>query len=183
MQVEETEIAGLLIITPGKVGDDRGFFSETFNGGRLSAHGVTHDWVQDNHVWSRARGVVRGLHFQAPPFAQAKLIRVTRGAIYDVAVDLRAGSPTYGRHVGVELSAENWKQFYIPAGFAHGYCTLSEGVETLYKVSGAWNKGSEGGLRWDDRDLRIDWPLSGTEALLNDRDKSWPPFAAFATPF
>lgn len=183
MQVEKTEIEGLLIITPGKVGDERGFFSETFNSERLSAHGVAHDWVQDNHVWSRVRGALRGLHFQAPPFAQAKLIRVTRGAIYDVAVDLRSGSPTYGRHVGVELSAENWKQLYIPAGFAHGYCTLSDGVETLYKVSGLWNRASEGGLRWDDSDLGIDWPLSGAEALLNDRDKTWPSFAEFVTPF
>lgn len=183
MQVEETEIAGLLIITPTQVRDERGFFSETFNSQRLSAHGVTHDWVQDNHVWSRARGAVRGLHFQAPPFAQAKLIRVTHGAIYDVAVDLRKASPTYGRHVGVELTAQNWKQLYIPPGFAHGYCTLSDDAETLYKVSCVWNKASEGGLRWDDGDLCIEWPLSSAEALLNDRDKAWPSFTEFVTPF
>jgi dTDP-4-dehydrorhamnose 3,5-epimerase len=183
MHVEQTEIYGLLVITPRKVGDDRGFFSETFNAGQLSAHGVASDWVQDNHVWSRARGVVRGLHFQAPPFAQAKLIRVTLGAIYDVVVDLRGGSPTYGRHFGVELSAENWKQLYIPAGFAHGYCTLTESSETLYKVSGVWNSASEAGLRWCDRDLGISWPISQSEALLSERDKTWPSFAEFVTPF
>jgi len=183
MHIEHTEIDGLLVITPRKIGDDRGFFSETFNVAQLSAHGATDSWVQDNHVWSRARGVVRGLHFQAPPFAQAKLIRVTHGAIYDVAVDLRAGSPTYGRHFGVELSAENWKQLLIPTGFAHGYCTLTESAETLYKVSGAWNKASEAGLRWDDRELGISWPISQSEALLSDRDKTWPSFAEFVTPF
>lgn len=183
MHIEQTDIDGLLVITPRKIGDDRGFFSETFNAGQLSEHGVTNDWVQDNHVWSGARGVVRGLHFQTPPFAQAKLIRVTHGAIYDVAVDLRDGSPTYGRHFGVELSAENWKQLLIPAGFAHGYCTLTESAETLYKVSGAWNKASEAGLRWDDRDLGISWPISQSEALLSERDKTWPSFAEFVTPF
>lgn len=183
MHIEQTEIDGLLVITPSKIGDDRGFFSETFIAEQLSAHGATGPWVQDNHVWSRAPGVVRGLHFQAPPFAQAKLIRVTRGAIYDVAVDLRGGSPTYGRHFGVELSAENWKQLLIPAGFAHGYCTLTESAETLYKVSATWNSASEAGLRWDDRDLGISWPISQSEALLSERDKTWPSFAEFVTPF
>jgi len=183
MHIEKTEIDGVLIVTPAKFGDERGFFSETFKSEALSAHGVSHAWVQDNHAFSSERGVVRGLHFQAPPFAQAKLIRVVRGAIYDVAVDIRETSPTYGRHVGIELSEQNWRQLYVPAGFAHGYCTLKERTEVIYKVSAGWNRDAEGGLRWDDPELGITWPVPAGEAVLNARDKAWASLSDFKTPF
>jgi dTDP-4-dehydrorhamnose 3,5-epimerase len=183
MHVEQTEIEGVLKLTPTKAGDERGFFSEVFRRDRLEAFGVTDDWMQDNHALSAARGVMRGLHFQRRPFAQAKLIRVIRGVIFDVAVDIRAGSPTYGRHVGVELSAANWAQLYVPAGFAHGYCTLSENTEVAYKVSAPYSKESEGGLLWDDPELAIAWPIAAAEAICNDRDRSWPRLQEFTTPF
>jgi dTDP-4-dehydrorhamnose 3,5-epimerase len=153
MRVETTAIEGVLKIIPAKLGDERGFFSEVFRRDLLEGAGVADDWIQDNHAFSAARGVVRGLHFQAPPFAQAKLIRVLRGAIYDVAVDIRSGSPTFGRHVAAELSAANWAQLYVPAGFAHGYCTLSDDTEVMYKVSAPYNKQSEGGVLWSDPEM------------------------------
>ncbi|HRE43770.1 MAG TPA: dTDP-4-dehydrorhamnose 3,5-epimerase, partial [Terricaulis sp.] len=136
MQIETTAIADVLILKPKKFGDHRGFFSETFKHAALAEAGVNLNWVQDNHSFSAARGVVRGLHFQREPNPQAKLLRVTRGAILDVAVDIRKASPTYGQHVAVELSAENWSQLYVPVGFAHGFCTLTENTEVLYKVTG-----------------------------------------------
>lgn len=183
MRVETTEIAGVLIVTPAKFGDERGFLSETFKQDALRRAGVQHDWVQENHVFSAARGVVRGLHWQNPPFAQAKLVRAIRGAIYDVAVDLRNDSPSYGSHVGVELSANNWRQLYVPAGFAHGYCTLTGDTEVTYRLSAAWEQAAEAGLRWDDPDLAIAWPIADAEASLNARDLSWPSFGGLASPF
>lgn len=183
MEVLTTDIADVLIIEPAKHGDHRGFFSETFKQSVLAAHGVDLDWVQDNHSFSAARGVVRGLHFQTAPVAQAKLLRVTRGAILDVAVDIRAGSPSYGRHVAVELTAENWRQLYVPVGFAHGFCTLVENTEVLYKVTAPYGPSNEGGLLWSDRDLGIAWPITEAEATLSARDKEWPSLKDFRTPF
>ena len=183
MRIENTSIEGVLKITPSKFGDERGFFSEVFRRDLLESAGVTADWMQDNHAFSASRGVVRGLHFQAPPFAQAKLIRVVRGAIYDVAVDIRVGSTTYGRHVAVELSAANWAQLYVPAGFAHGYCTLSEDTEVTYKVSAPYNKQLEGGLLWSDPELAINWPVSADSATCNERDGAWPTLRDLKAPF
>lgn len=183
MEITRAAIPDVLIIKPKKHGDHRGFFSETFKSAALRAHGVMLDWVQDNHSFSAARGVVRGLHFQRTPKAQAKLLRVTRGAIFDVAVDARKTSPTYGQHVAVELSADNWAQLYVPIGFAHGFCTLTENTEVLYKVSAEYGPAEEGGLLWNDPDLGIDWPISAEHATLSARDLEWPRFRDFVSPF
>jgi len=183
MQIERTDIDGPLILRPKKHGDHRGFFSETFRASALREAGVDVDWVQDNHSFSAARGVVRGLHFQRAPKAQAKLLRVIRGAILDVAVDIRKSSPTYGKHVAVELSAENWTQLYVPVGFAHGFCTLTENAEVLYKVSAEYGPADEGGVLWNDPDLGIDWPIDPEEATLSPRDREWPLFKQLVSPF
>lgn len=183
MQIERAAIPDVLIIRPKKHGDHRGFFSETFRTSALREAGVDLDWVQDNHSFSAARGVVRGLHFQRHPKAQAKLLRVIRGAVFDVAVDIRRGSPTYGRHVAVELSAENWTQIYVPVGFAHGFCTLTENAEVLYKVSAEYGPAEEGGVLWNDPDLGIAWPIAAEEATLSPRDRDWPRFKDFESPF
>lgn len=183
MDIIETAIKDVFIIQPKRHGDARGFFSETFKQEALVDAGIDLTWIQDNHSFSSQRGVVRGLHFQAEPFGQAKLLRVTRGSILDVAVDIRVGSPTYGQNVAVELSADNWRQLLIPIGFAHGFCTLSEETEVIYKVTAGYAPQAEGGLMWDDVDLGIDWPIKETEALLSERDKLWPAFADFSSPF
>jgi dTDP-4-dehydrorhamnose 3,5-epimerase len=183
MQIERAAIPDVLIIRPKKHGDHRGFFSETFRASALREAGVDLDWVQDNHSFSAARGVVRGLHFQRHPKAQAKLLRVIRGAVFDVAVDIRKGSPTYGRHVAVELSAENWAQIYVPVGFAHGFCTLTENAEVLYKVSAEYGPAEEGGVLWNDPDLGIAWPIGAEQATLSPRDLEWPRFKDFDSPF
>lgn len=183
MEIEPTPIADVRIIRPQKHGDHRGFFSETFKKAFLRDVGVDVDWVQDNHSFSANRGVVRGLHFQSPPMAQAKLVRVTRGAVLDVAVDIRKESPTYGRHVAVELSAENWAQLFVPAGFAHGFCTLMENTEVLYKVSAGYGPQQEGGVLWNDPDLAIPWPVSPEEATLAPRDREWPRLKDLVSPF
>ncbi len=183
MRIERAAIPDVLIIRPKKHGDHRGFFSETFRSAALKEAGVDLDWVQDNHSYSQARGVVRALHFQRPPMAQAKLLRVIRGAILDVVVDIRRASPTFGRHVAVELSAENWAQIYVPIGFAHGYCTLTEGCEVLYKVSAEYAPALEGGVLWSDPDLGIDWPIASDEATLSARDHDWPRLKDLVSPF
>lgn len=183
MRIERAAIPDVLIIRPKRHGDHRGFFSETFRSAALEEAGVDLDWVQDNHSYSQARGVVRALHFQRPPMAQAKLLRVVRGAILDVVVDIRKASPTFGRHVAVELSAENWAQIYAPIGFAHGFCTLSEDCEVLYKVSAEYAPAEEGGVLWNDPDLGIDWPITSEEATLSARDRDWPRLRDLASPF
>jgi len=183
MRIERTHIDGVLVITPEKIHDARGYFSVTFRSEALRQAGAGDDWLQDNHVFSAERGVVRALHFQRPPFAQAKVMRVVRGAIYDVAVDIRRASPTYGQHVAVELSAENWKQLIVPVGFAHGYCSLVENTEVVYKVSSHWNGDAEGGVLWSDPDLAIAWPVSPERAICNARDKAWPRLKDLVTPF
>ena len=173
----------VLLIEPVRFGDERGFFSETYSQKVLAAGGFSGAFVQDNHSRSPKRGTVRGLHFQAPPFAQDKLLRVTRGAILDVAVDIRRGSPTYGAAVAVELSAENWRQLLVPKGFAHGFQTLTDDCEVLYKVTDYYAPAAEAGLLWSDPALGIDWPLGTAEAVINARDAAWPALAAFDSPF
>lgn len=174
MIVEELDIPGLRLITPKRHGDSRGFFSEVYNRTAFEESGIHGDFVQDNHSFSSQRGVIRGLHFQSPPHAQGKLVRVTRGAVLDVVVDIRQGSPTFGRHVAVELSADNWKQLWVPPGFAHAFCTLSRDVEFLYKVTDYYAPECDHGLAFDDPDLGIDWPVTSAEAILSDKDRNHP---------
>ena len=174
MVVIETAIPDVKIIEPAKFGDQRGFFSEIFNYEKYKAAGIDLKAVQDNHSLSGPRGTVRGLHFQAPPHAQAKLVRVVRGSVLDVAVDIRRGSPTYGEHVVIELSAKAWNQVYIPKGFAHGFCTLEADTEFLYKVDGYYAPDHDKGLAWDDPALAIDWRVPPSEAVLSDKDRQNP---------
>jgi dTDP-4-dehydrorhamnose 3,5-epimerase len=174
MQILETAIADVKLIKPVRHVDSRGFFSEVFKENELRKHSIDTDFVQDNHSLSVSKGVVRGLHFQIAPFAQAKLLRVTAGSILDVAVDIRGGSPSYGRHVTVVLSATDWNQIFIPEGFAHGYCTLEPNTEVLYKVNTYYSPEHDRGLLWNDPALRIAWPVSADEALVSDRDRKHP---------
>lgn len=181
--VTPLDIPDVLLIEPKRFGDHRGFFSETYSKPDLLAAGIDIEFVQDNHAFSPAKGTVRGLHFQAPPMAQAKLVRVTRGAVWDVAVDIRKGSKTYGRSVGVELSAENWRQLLVPPGFAHGYMCLTDDVEFLYKVSVPYAPETEGGLLWRDAALGLAWPLPVAEGRANARDEALPTLKDLASPF
>lgn len=165
MQVTKLDIEGLFVFEPRVFADDRGAFFESFNAQRFAeATGLAVDFVQDNHSISR-KGVVRGLHYQLPPHAQGKLVRVAVGAAFDVAVDIRQGSPTFGRWAGVTLSAENRKQFWIPAGFAHGFMALEDGTEFLYKTTDFWHGASERAIRWDDPSLAIAWPDAGPPVI------------------
>jgi dTDP-4-dehydrorhamnose 3,5-epimerase len=175
--IEAFEIDGLLLITPKKFGDERGFFSETYNKKLLAEAGIYANFVQDNHSLTVGQGVVRGLHFQTPPHAQGKLVRITRGSALDVAVDIRKGSPTYGKHVAMTLSADDWRQLWIPPGFAHGFCTLEPDTEILYKVTDYYHPESESGLAWDDPDLHIPWPVDPDNVILSDKDKTQPSLA------
>jgi dTDP-4-dehydrorhamnose 3,5-epimerase len=174
MQVLTTAIADIKLIKPVRHTDSRGFFSEVFKECELKKHDININFVQDNHSLSVSKGVVRGLHFQIPPFAQAKLLRVTAGSIIDVAVDIRDGSPSFGRHVAVVLSAADWNQIFIPEGFAHGYCTLDPNTEVIYKVSAHYSLEHDRGLLWNDPALGIAWPVSADEALVSDRDRKHP---------
>jgi dTDP-4-dehydrorhamnose 3,5-epimerase len=183
MQVEATAIPEVKIVTPKKFGDARGFFSEVYSRKAWSEAGLDYDFVQDNHSYSAEVGVIRGLHFQLEPFAQAKLVRVARGRILDVAVDLRAGSPTYGRHVAVELSAANWRQLLVPVGFAHGFCTLVPDTEVLYKVTQIYSPAHDRGLAFDDPALGIDWGIDAARAVLSDKDRRHPRLAELGPQF
>jgi len=174
MEISRAAIADVLILQPKKFEDARGFFAPVYQHSALAEAGVSHGWIQDNQSLSRRKGTVRGLHFQRPPFAQAKLMRVVRGRALDVCVDLRRASPTFGWHVAVELTADNLTQVYIPPGFAHGFCTLTDDVEVLYKVSAEWSHAHEGGLLWDDPAVGIDWPVAKSDAVLVERDRNWP---------
>jgi dTDP-4-dehydrorhamnose 3,5-epimerase len=174
MQVEALAIQDVKLLLPKIFRDERGFFSETYNRQVLAAAGIDRTFVQDNQSLSRSKGVLRGLHFQISPHPQGKLVRVTRGAIFDVAVDIRRGSPSFGQHVSTTLSAENWSQLWIPEGFAHGFCTLEPDTEVIYKVTDFYAPECDRGLAWDDPDLGIAWPLSGTQAILSDKDRSHP---------
>ncbi len=182
IDIHRFAIEGPVLIIPKRFGDARGFFSETYNSDDFAKAGITATFVQDNHSLSAERGTVRGLHFQAPPWAQDKLVRVTRGSILDVVVDIRKGSPTYGRHLSAELSADNWHQLFIPKGFAHGFCTLTTDTEVLYKTSDFWAPEAEGGIRWNDPDLKIAWPdFAGSN--ISAKDREYPLWGVFESPF
>lgn len=183
MKVERCAIPDVLLIEPARHGDARGFFSEVWSRRSLAAHGLDVEFVQDNHAHSAQKGVLRGLHFQRPPSAQGKLVRVARGAILDVAVDIRAGSPTYGQHVAVELSAENWRQLWVPRGFAHGYLTLEPDTEVLYKTDAYYDREADGAIAWDDPAFGIAWPVPAGSVILSDKDRNAPRLADIATPF
>ncbi|MCS6891513.1 MAG: dTDP-4-dehydrorhamnose 3,5-epimerase [Rhodovarius sp.] len=183
MKVTPLAIPDVLLIEPPRFGDARGFFSEVWKRSAFAAAGLAVDFVQDNHSLSREAGVLRGLHFQRPPAAQGKLVRVVRGRILDVAVDIRQGSPSYGRHVAVELSAENWRQLWIPRGFAHGFLTLEPDTEVLYKVDAEYAREHDAAIRWDDPDLAIPWPLPDGGPLLSEKDRNAPRLAEIPPPF
>src|SRR3954471_22379316 len=178
MQLIETEIPAVKILVPKKFGDHRGFFSETFSRKGLKDVGIDVEFVQDNQSLSVEKGVVRGLHYQLPPTAQDKLVRVVRGAILDVAVDIRRGSPTFGKHVTAVISAENWRQIFIPVGFAPGFFTLEPNTEVLYKVSNYYSPKDERGILWNDPALRIDWGISESAAVMSEKDRKYPTLAA-----
>lgn len=182
MHVEDSKLKGVKLITPSRFGDHRGFFAEVYNKRTYAQAGIMSTFVQDNHSLSTQVGTVRGLHFQAPPHAQAKLVRCGRGAIFDVAVDIRRGSPTYGKWVGYELSAESGRQMFIPAGFAHGFATLLPDSEIIYKCSDYYAPNSEGAVCWNDPEIGIDWPLKG-EPVLSEKDAEAPFLADLDTPF
>ncbi|MBA4793689.1 dTDP-4-dehydrorhamnose 3,5-epimerase [Phenylobacterium sp.] len=164
----------VLLITPKRHGDARGWFAETWSRKSLAGAGIDCDFVQDNQAYNAKTGTVRGLHFQTAPHAQAKLVRVLKGAIYDVAVDVRQGSATFGRWVGAKLTAEGGEQLFVPRGFAHGYCTLTDDCELFYKVDGLYAPQCEGGVIWNDPDLAIDWPVAADEAVTSEKDKALP---------
>lgn len=177
MRCVELGIEGVRTVLPQQHGDQRGFFSEVYNKQALAEVGINDGFVQDNHSLSGEKGTVRGLHFQIDPHPVAKLVRVTRGAIWDVVVDLRHGSPTFGQHVAVELSADNWEQIYVPIGCAHGFCTLKPNTEVVYKVTDYWSSEVDKGVLWNDPDLGIEWPVSAEEAVLSEKDQAQPRFA------
>jgi dTDP-4-dehydrorhamnose 3,5-epimerase len=172
--VQPTAIPEVKIIAPGRFSDARGLLSEVYKRSDLAAAGVRFDVAQENHVRSEQAGTVRGLHFQIAPAAQAKLVRAVRGRAFDVAVDLRRSSPTFGHHVGVELTAENWLQLLVPEGFAHGFCTLEPGTELVYKTSHDYAREFERGLLWNDPQLGIEWPVDQSRVLLSDADRTHP---------
>lgn len=183
MLIEETDLPGVLILTPRRFGDDRGFFSETYNRDALRAQGIDITFVQDNHSLSEHAGTVRGLHYQAPPRAQDKLVRCGRGCLFDVAVDIRKGSPTWGRWVGVELTFENGKQLLVPAGFAHGFVTRAPHTEIIYKCSDTYAPDTEGAVRYDDPEVGIDWGLGELEPRLSAKDAVAPLLRDIQSPF
>ncbi len=175
--IRELSLNGVFEVTPKRFGDHRGFFSETWNAAEFATAGLDLPFVQDNHSLSVSAGVLRGLHYQLPPFAQDKLVRVTRGAILDVAVDIRRGSPAFGRWLALEVSAEKWNQILVPRGFAHGFVTLEDNTEVLYKVTAPWSQQHERSIRFDDPALAIDWRRPASEIVLSDKDRAAPLFA------
>ena len=183
LQITSLEIADVKLVVPQRFEDSRGFFSETYNRKAFREGGIETEFCQDNHSLSTTVGTVRGLHYQAPPFAQTKLVRVLRGAIMDVAVDARIASPTYGQWVRAELSAENGHQLLIPQGFLHGFATLTPDTEVAYKVDNYYSKECDGSVRWDDPTLASDWGFDHTTAVLSDKDIAAPDFSNFESPF
>lgn len=180
MQIEDTHLSGVRILNPKRFDDERGFFSESWNRNVLLKHGISLDFVQDNHSLSVAVGTIRGLHFQAPPHAQDKLVRCGRGRLYDVAVDIRKGSPTYGQWVGVELSAKSGRQLLVPKGFLHGFVTREPDTEICYKCTDYYAPDCDGVVRWDS--CGIDWRLTG-DPVLSEKDAAAPALADFDSPF
>lgn len=183
IEIAPLAIADVKLITPQRFGDHRGFFEETYNRDAFAAEGVDMVFVQDNHSLSGAAGTIRGLHFQAPPRAQDKLVRCGRGRLFDVAVDIRKGSPTFGQWVGTELSFENGRMLLIPAGFAHGFVTLEPSTEIIYKCSDTYAPETEGAIRWDDPDIAIGWALDGAEPQLSGKDAAAPFLRDIESPF
>ena len=183
VEIRRLDLDGLIEIRPKRFTDERGFFSETWNAAAWRAAGIATDFVQDNHSLSRPRGTLRGLHFQTPPEAQAKLVRVTRGSAFDVAVDLRPESPTYRQWAGVTLSATEWNQLLIPEGFAHGFLTLEPDTEVQYKASAAYSPVHDRAIRFDDAAFGIDWPIAAGDLILSDRDRTAPLLADVETGF
>ena len=182
MNIEQTFIKDLVILTPDVFEDERGYFFEAYNKSKFSGLGIDINFVQDNQSFSQ-RGTLRGLHYQNPPFVQTKLVRVLQGEIMDVAVDLRKDSPTYGKHFGIRLTAENKKQLFVPQGFAHGFSVLSETAVVLYKCDQFYNKASEGGIRFDDTTLNIDWGMDLKDAIVSEKDLVLPDFAGCNSEF
>lgn len=182
MQFNTCHIPGLLVVEPKVFEDSRGYFFESFNQKLFADHGINCQFVQDNQSKS-SYGVIRGLHFQESPHTQAKLVRVISGSILDVAVDIRKGSPTYGQHFSIELTSDNRKQLWVPAGFAHGFSVLSETAVVLYKCDQFYNKVSEGGVKWDDADLNIDWKIPTDKAVISEKDQQLPSFKDLVTNF
>lgn len=184
MRFTATDLPGVWIIEPKVHKDARGFFLESYQSSLFAEYGIDVRFVQDNHARSEKQWVLRGLHFQTPPRAQAKLVRVIQGAVYDVVVDIRKGSPCYGKWLGVTLSKDNFKQLYVPKGFAHGYLTLEPETEVLYKVDDTYAPDHDAGIRWDDSDIGVHWPLSGqADPILSDKDLRLPAFNTFDSPF
>lgn len=183
MDIENTPLPGVVLLRPRRFGDARGWFSETWNAHRMADAGFDLAFVQDNHSFSAQTGTLRGLHYQSPPRAQDKLVRCTMGAIWDVAVDVRKGSATYGQWTGAELTAENGAQLLVPKGFLHGFVTLMPDTEVQYKCTDVYAPDCDGAVRWDDPDLAIDWPLRGLAPTLSDKDMKAPFLRDFSTPF
>lgn len=183
MDIYPLGIPDVKLLAPVRHEDDRGHLCETWNRRRLAEGGIDVEFVQDNQSLSRSVGTVRGLHFQTPPWSQAKLVRVVRGRIFDVAIDLRAASPSYGQSVSVELSADDMKQLFVPSGFAHGFCTLEDNTEVLYKVDNYYSAAHDSGLYWLDDDLKIDWPVGEQQAVVSDKDRGLSAFRDFVSPF
>ena len=181
MRIEDTEIEGVRLIIPRRFGDDRGWFSETYNAAALADAGIAHDFVQDNHSLSVTRGTLRGLHYQAPPHAQTKLVRVARGRVLDVAVDVRPGSATYLKSVARELTAAGGEQLLVPQGCLHGFLTLEDNAEVLYKVDAHYDRAADGAVRWDSPEFGVDW--GGAEPVLSEKDRAAPLFADWTNPF
>ncbi|MEM1365957.1 MAG: dTDP-4-dehydrorhamnose 3,5-epimerase [Pseudomonadota bacterium] len=183
MEVRPLGLDGVYEILPKKHGDDRGFFSETYNQKALEEAGIALDFVQDNHSFSAAKGVLRGMHYQTPPMAQVKLVRAVRGRILDVVADIRKGSPTFGQWVSVEISAERWNQILVPEGFAHGFVTLTENCEVIYKVSELYSPECDRSIRYDDPDFAIDWGVDLSTVQLSGKDQAAKPLADHDTGF
>lgn len=183
LKIEHTALSGVVILTPARFGDHRGFFSESWSAKVMAEHGLDLDFVQDNHSLSAKVGTVRGLHFQTPPHAQDKLVRCGRGALRDVAVDIRHGSPTFGQSVAVDLTAENGRQLLVPKGFLHGFVTLQPDTEIVYKCTDYYAPDCDAGVRWNDPALNIDWGISGDDAVLSDKDTTAPLLADLPTYF
>lgn len=176
-------IPDVVLIEPKRFGDERGYFCETYKKQDFDAFGIDTVFVQDNESLSRQVGVVRGLHFQTPPFVQAKLVRAVRGAIFDVAVDIRKGSPSFGKWVGARLTAEKGEQLFVPHGFAHGFCTLEPDTLVNYKVDAPYSAANDAGILWDDPAIGIDWPVAGDAVVLSAKDRVQPRLQDYATPF
>ncbi|WP_448329173.1 dTDP-4-dehydrorhamnose 3,5-epimerase [Sulfitobacter sp. M13] len=183
MTLEQTPLPGVVVIKPARFGDNRGFFSESYSAKALAEHAITTQFVQDNHSLSMFQGTIRGLHFQAPPHAQDKLVRCGRGVLFDVTVDIRNGSPTYGQWFGVELSFENGKQLLVPAGFAHGFVTRASETEIIYKCSDYYSQETEGAVAWNDPQVGIDWGLNDIAPVLSKKDAQAPSLADLNSPF